>query len=269
MQWWCAARGETWTWTWAAYPGVWLAVALAAWGTWRVQRIGEGDLNSPRPWWRVPSAWGAVALLWGTLDWPVGALGAGYLASVHAAQYLSLAMVVPALALLGVPLGAWERLARRERLVRVIGVVTQPFRAMLLFTLVMVFSHQPWLVDVLMTSPLGSFALDASWLVSGLVFWWSLCVPVPARPTFVPLLRLAYVFGGTVAHVFLGMWMLIADYPIFATYELAPPLAGMTAVSDQQWAGGVFLMIGSPLVLLVMTLIFFRWIGTGEEPEQA
>ena len=25
MQWWCAALGETWTWNWRAYPGVWFA----------------------------------------------------------------------------------------------------------------------------------------------------------------------------------------------------------------------------------------------------
>ena len=29
-----------------------------------------------------------VAILWGATDWPMGALGAGYLASVHMAQYL-------------------------------------------------------------------------------------------------------------------------------------------------------------------------------------
>lgn len=267
LQWWCAARGETWTWQWTPYPGIWLAVALAAWTTWTLRRRGPGDTAAPEPWWRPVSAWGAVVLLWLTLDWPAGALGAGYLASVHAGQYLSLAMVVPALALLGVPTGAWERLTRRQGLVRVLSTLTQPFRAMLLFTLVMVFSHQPWLVDTLMATPLGNFALDASWLGSGLVFWWSLCAPVPARPTFAPLLKLAYVFAGTVAHVFIGMWMLVADYPIFATYELAPPIAGLTARADQQWAGGVFLLVGSPLVLVVMTLIFFRWIGTGEEPE--
>src|SRR5262245_34221718 len=37
---------------------------------------------------------GAV-LLWLTLDWPVGPLGTGYLASVHPLQFISLAMVVP------------------------------------------------------------------------------------------------------------------------------------------------------------------------------
>jgi len=266
IQWWCAARGDAWTWIWTPYPGVWLAVAVAALVTWRLRGFGPGDSTPTEPWWRRVAAWAAVVLLWVTLDWPAGALGAGYLASVHAAQYLSLAMLVPSLALLGVPTGAWERLARRPALVRGLAVAMQPFRAMLAFTIVMVFSHQPWLVDTLMATPAGSFALDASWLASGLVFWWGLCAPVPARPTFAPLLKLSYVFAGTVAHVFIGMWMLIADYPIFATYELAPPIGTMTARADQQWAGGVFLLVGSPLVLVVMTLIFFRWIGTGEEP---
>jgi cytochrome c oxidase assembly factor CtaG len=269
VQWWCAARGDAWTWAWTPYPGIWLAVAMAAVATARWRAAGPGDNSSREEAWRPWAAWSAVVLLWLTLDWPAGALGAGYLASVHAAQYLMLAMVVPPLALLGVPLGAWERLARRASLMRVLHVATDPFRAMLSFTLVMVFSHQPWLVDTLMKTPLGNFALDAAWLASGVVFWWSLCAPLPARPAFAPLLKIVYVFAGTVAHVFIGMWMLIADYPIFATYELAPPFAGLTARADQQWAGGVFLMVGSPLVLVVMSVIFFRWIGIGEEPDGA
>lgn len=266
LQWWCAARGEAWTWAWTPYPGVWLAIGAFAWATSRWRRLGPGDAVARDPWWRPASAWGAVALAWLALDWPVGALGAGYLSLVHAAQYLALAMVVPLLALLGVPLGGWERLARRPRLVRAIAAVTDPFRAMLVFTTVMVATHQPFVVDGLMATPTGSFALDVLWLLSGVVFWWPLASPVPARPRFAPLLRLVYVFAGTLAHVFIGMWLLIADYPVFATYELAPPFPWLTARADQQWAGGVFLMLGTPFVLVVMTVIFFRWIGTGEEP---
>ena len=28
MQWWCAALGEAWEWTWRPYPGVWAFLAL-------------------------------------------------------------------------------------------------------------------------------------------------------------------------------------------------------------------------------------------------
>ena len=35
MQWWCAALGIPWTWSWRAYPGVWLLIALIAMGYWR------------------------------------------------------------------------------------------------------------------------------------------------------------------------------------------------------------------------------------------
>ena len=45
----------------------------------------------------------AVALLWLTLDWPVGPLGTGYLAWVHALQFVSLGMVVPPLLLNALP----------------------------------------------------------------------------------------------------------------------------------------------------------------------
>ena len=34
MQWWCAAQGVPWSWTWRPYPGVWLFIAALAIGWW-------------------------------------------------------------------------------------------------------------------------------------------------------------------------------------------------------------------------------------------
>src|SRR5690606_22366096 len=55
----------------------------------------------------------AVACLWLVLDWPVGALGAGYLASVHMVQFLVIVLAVPPLLLYGVPAQAYRRLPPR------------------------------------------------------------------------------------------------------------------------------------------------------------
>ena len=105
--------------------------------------------------------WVGVALVWAALDWPGGPLGTGYLASVHAAQFLALAMVAPPLLLRGVD-GDRIRalLARRGIAAKVITAVTTPLFAMLAFTIVMLSTHAPGAVDTLMRSQLGAFALD-------------------------------------------------------------------------------------------------------------
>lgn len=255
VRWWCSAVNEPWTGAWRAYPGVWLFTAVVAWAAW--PRHG-------RPAGRATSAAG-LALLWLALDWPLGALGASYLATAHAVQFFLLAMVVPPLLLRGVAptLGATigATLARRPAAARLLRAVTHPVGAMVAFTAVMVATHVPAVVDTLMRSPSGAFALDAAWFASGLAFWWPVICPTPARPRFGPPLRMLYLFFGTLAHLFIAMWLLLAEFPVYATYELAPPTGWVSPLVDQQLAGGVLLLVAGPYVLGVITLIFFRWFA--------
>jgi putative membrane protein len=200
------------------------------------------------------------------LDWPVGPLGTGYLASVHAVQFLGLAMIAPPLLLLGLAPRTVDGLVRRPVLGRVLAGITHPLVAMVGFTVVMVVTHAPRVVDTLMATQLGAFALDAAWLGSGLAFWWPIIGASPARPRFVPPLQMGYLFLGTLAHLFIAMWLLLAKFPVYRTYELAPPISpSLTALADQQLAGGVLLLLGGPYVLAAISVIFFRWQGTGEE----
>ena len=89
LQWWCSARGEEWTWRWRAYPGVWIAIGGVGWWL-RAQHRRAVPSKGDRA-----LGIGAIVLLWLTLDWPIGPVGAGYLASVHTLQFVSLAMLVP------------------------------------------------------------------------------------------------------------------------------------------------------------------------------
>jgi putative membrane protein len=253
LVWWCVARGESWNWLWQPYPGVWLFVALVAALLWR---LSHGV--------KLSAAAGLV-LLWLTLDWPVGALGAGYLSSVHTLQYVMLSMIIPVLLLSGLGHTGASRIAASPRSVAVLRRITAPPFAAAFFTLVMLATHAPFVLDYLMKSQLGSFSLDMLWLTSGVLLAWPLVVPVPERPRFGPPLRILYVFAGTVAHVFVGMWFLTTKFPVYATYELAPRIEGLTAMSDQHLAGAVILLIGTPVVLGAVTYIFFSWQGTGEE----
>ena len=80
VQWWCSAVDLPWTWEWRAYPGVWLFIGLFAFGYWRVTRLASNPPEAERGWRRAAGAGGILAL-WIAFDWPVGALGGGYLRS--------------------------------------------------------------------------------------------------------------------------------------------------------------------------------------------
>lgn len=270
MQWWCAARGSAWTWSWQAYPGVWLLVLAIALAYWRFFGFGRrlparhADTNAdeaagsrgvpPRGWpgWFVTG----LLCLWIALDWPVGALGAGYLASVHMLQFVLIALVAPPLILLGVPAG---RPALRAGPWNLLELATHPLIALVLFNLVIIFTHLPSVVDSLMASQLGSFLIDMVWLAGGVVFWWPIILDRPARPGFGFPMKIGYLILATIVNTGTFLYLTFSELPVYSTYELAPPVYGISARDDQTLAG-LLMKVGTAAVLwTAIGVLFYLW----------
>lgn len=258
MQWWCSAQGVSWEWVWRPYPGVWLFVALLG-GTYLALHRG-GPRRASAVGIRRGAAGVGILLLWAALDWPVGALGAGYLASLHMVQYILISIVVPPLLIVGVPEHRWSAIAARPRVVSALRLLTGPILAVLVFDLTAVVTHVPSVVDTLMASQLGSFGLDMVWLLTALLFWWPVAAPVPARPAFPPPLQALYLFLGTVVHGAIAMGLIFSRYPVYATYELAPPTGWVSALGDQQIAGGLMMVVGNICIWIAIGIVFFRFM---------
>ena len=257
LQWWCSAQGIPWTWEWRPYPGVWLFVLVLAVAYWRLVRRSAPEGG------RTGFAVAGLITLWLALDWPIGALGGGYLSSVHMLQFLMIAIAVPALLLLGVPDASWRRL-EASRVLPALRLATHPLVALGLFQAVVVWTHLPAVVDTLMVSQAGSFALDALWLAGGLAFWWPVLAPVPRRPRFVEPLKMGYLFLATVLNTMPYAFLTFGETPYYGIYELAPPVAGIPARQDQQVAG-LLMKVGGGLILwTAITILWFRWYGREE-----
>lgn len=262
VQWWCVADGEPWSGAWRGYPGVWLFVGLlAATLAWLHRREGGGGPAARRradgrERRRLAASTGAVLLLWLTLDWPVGPLGTGYLASVHALQFLSLACVVPMLLLAGVGGRATDAVARR------------PMVNAVVFALTVAATHVPAVVDALMATQGGAMAIDLAWLASGLLFWWPVVRGSPAPRWSAPPARMLYVFAGTQPHLLIAVWLLVGEFPHYAIYELAPRALPLGALLDQQLAGAVMLVGMLPIVFGTISVLYFRWARSAAVAER-
>jgi len=253
MQWWCSAVGVPWSWTWRPYPGVWLFVlALVLAWVWLVQRS-----QTTRPARRWPFFAAGVLLLWIALDWPVGALGAGYLASLHMVQFILIGMAAPPLLLLGLPFDAAP--SPTPGVVRRMGrLLTHPLITLVLFNVIVIATHMPRLTDRLMPSQAGSFLIDVLWLGAGLLYWWPLLSP-ERRSWFRAPVQIAYLFASMVFMTAPGAMITFSDLPLYATYELAPPIAGVSALEDQRLAG-IFMRLGASIVvILAISIVFLRW----------
>lgn len=281
MQWWCSAQTAAWSWSWRPYPGVWLFVALAALACWTLWRRFDGEASSGRGASLGPAVgdgtggrgrrgWcvAGLLLLWLALDWPVGPLAASYLASVHMGQMVVLALLVPPLLLAGVPPAAFRALGRRPLLHRAVRAVTHPVVALLVFNGVVVGTHVPAVLDTLSASQVGMMGMDLAWLGAGLVFWWPVLAPVPRRRWFSEVFQVGYLFLNTVPVTLPYSFLVFAELPVYATYELAPPLPGVSTMADQQVAGLVMKLGGGLVLWTAITILFFRWYRAEQAEEE-
>ena len=273
MTWWCAARDVAWTWTWQAYPGVWLFVlGLGAGFFLLLRRLAPRHAPKGQP--PLPARQGAwftlgLAVLWLATDWPVGALGAGYLLTVHTAQWILYTLVVPPFLLLGVP--AWLPLAAPEesRLGRALRLLARPVVALVITDAILLSSHLPPVVDGFRRTQFGSFAVDVAWLIGGLVMWWPILAPNPAISRVSYPWKIGYLFLSTLVPIVPAAFLTYADFPVYSLYELAPRVNAIPAITDQQAAGLIMKAVADPIIWLAMAIVFFRWQRVEEAADRA
>ncbi len=110
-----------------------------------------------------------------------------------------------------------------------------------------------------MATQAGAFALDMAWVFGGVIFWWPLLAPIPARPMFHPLLKIGYLaLNGILIRPPFAM-MLFSEYPIYSTYELAPPFPGTSPLHDQQLAGAIMKVVTAWIMGVAAVMIFLNW----------
>ena len=266
MQWWCAALGIPWEWSWRPYPGVWLFIAVlgaAFMVAWRRSPRGDRTAAERRRTALYPVG---LVVLWAALDWPVGALGAGYLASAHMVQFLLIAMVVPPLLILGLTGMTGEGTGGPGPVL--LRVVTHPLFALAAFTALISVTHWPPLVDQLMSSQLGNFTLDLVWILTGLLFWWPVVGSTPHRSWLSAPVKIGYLIAGTIVNTGVFAYLTFSDLPLYAIYELAPPVVGISTRDDQLLAGLLMKVGGAVVLWTAITVLFFRWYVQHEKEEE-
>jgi len=277
ISWWCSGTlGQPWTWQYRPLVGVWLlagvlggAYALAV----RRHHAAAGEAAPATRHYAVRFA-AALALLVLSSEWPLGPLGAGYLASIAALRTLLLTFGVAPLLLVGTPPWMLRSILRvrpgddrPNPVLRIAQVLTFPWVAFLLFNVLLVVTQLPPVVDALKVTQVGSFAMDLTWLVASVLVWVPLVRPIPELGGLGDPMRLLYLFGLSVLPTVPASFLTFSRFPLYRLYELAPRVfSSLDPVVDQQIAG-LGLKIGGGIILwTVMGVLFFRWAAR-EQPD--
>jgi putative membrane protein len=254
LLWWCVALETPWSWEWAPYPGVWIATAIPI-----IAYVVAVRKRPPIDRRRMLFFMLGMLAFWLASDWPLGVLGAGYLASAHMAQFLLYTLVCAPLLLMGTP----EWLASRmptvvRRSARWLG--HSPLICAVLYNAILLITHSPGTVEVLRRSQVGSFAMDVVWVLAGLILWLPVLSPLPDGRLKAAWGQMLYLFGATaLVAVIPASLLTFSTTPVYAIYELAPRIGGLTAREDQQIAGILMKLATIPVVWGTIGVLWFRW----------
>lgn len=259
MSWWCISLKEPWSWSPKVYVGIWISVVvlLVPYLVAMVRRSGP----NPDAGRKVAFYVAGVLVYWGATDWPLGTLGAGYLASAHMFQFVLYTMCAAPLLMLGTPEWMARRVLERLKLYRVARVMSRPLIAGVTFNLILLATHAPMTVDSFRSSQVGSFALDVAWLLGGLLLWTPIISPLPELRGRNYFTKMVYLFlAAQVIPMIPGGFLTFANFPLYSTYELAPRVIDAFDSGDDQSMAGVLMKLGGlPIVWSTMLGLMIKW----------
>jgi len=268
VAWWCSGTpGLVWTWRYTPFLGVWVVVAGLLTAYVRAHRRAGRELDRV-----LLRRWVAgVATIALVSEWPIGALGAGYLATLGIVRYIGFTFIPAPLLLSAVPTWLLDRwLPRSSRRGQVVTWLTRWPVALLLFNIVLFGTHLPGTIDTLKVTQLGSFAIDAAHLGAALAWWWPAVRREPERGMLKEPVRAFYLFASSMLMFVPASFLTFSPLPLYGLYELAPPLwLGFDPLRDQQAAGVMMNVVGGLVLWTVIGIGFMRWAKAEERRDAA
>jgi len=204
---------------------------------------------------------------------------------VHMVQHVLLLTVAAPLIAMGAPwMSIWRPLPlgfrrgaagavardRWARPLRAVGrTLGRPRGAWLAFNINLVVWHIPVLYDLTLRH-LAIHALEhTTFLLLGVLLWCQVIESPPLRARLRPDLRVYYMVAtGTVSWI-LSLVLAFAPSPLYPVYaHIADRPGGISALADQQIAGGVMLGPGSVSITLFVFIGLYRWLGSDGESSE-
>jgi cytochrome c oxidase assembly factor CtaG len=259
--------------SWPFEPWVALALVATGWIYWR----GWRDLRRRDPvrWHggRLAAFAGGLAALFLALASPIEPFAALSL-QVHMLQHLLLMMAAPPLLWLGWPLlpllrglpppirAVWVApLFRWQALRTVLGWLTHPWPALVLFTAATWLWHAPAVYEAALRDTTWHRWQHLTFLGTGMLFWYPVVRPYPLRPRWSVWLLIPFLIAADVQNTALSALLTFSDHVLYPYYAELPPLSAATALDDQAAAGVLMWVPGSlaflgPLFAIVLRLLF-------------
>jgi len=199
---------------------------------------------------------------------PLDELGDSYLFSAHMVQHLVLTMIGPPLLVIGTPGWFIKPLVRNKIAFRVAKALTYPAVAFVLYNVDFWLWHAPPLYNATLENQNIHILEHLTFIIFGILNWW----PMFSQSKDLPRLSIGgqvlYLFLSGMPSVLLGAGLTFSP-PLYAPYIAAPRVWGISAATDQQLGGLIMWVPVSISYIVVMSVLFIRWMQQQEAKQMA
>lgn len=249
--------------SWSAHPDVWLVVGLLVVGYWiALARLGPNlapDPERPASKFQIACFGLGVLAMWVASDWPIHDIAEGHNYSMHMVQHLTFSLVAVPLLLLGTPAWLARWILGPQWLLHTVQALTRFFPAILVFNLVLVFTHWPALVRVSLGNGLVHLGVHVLIVSTSVLVWLPVLSPLPEVPRLAAPVRAIYLFLQSVVPTVPASFLTFGAMPLYREYEAFSPLWGLSVLEDQRIAGLIMKIGAGTLLWAIIAVIFFRW----------
>jgi len=209
-----------------------------------------------------------VLIMFLALVSPLDELGDSYLFSAHMLQHLCLTILGPPLLLIGTPEWMVKPVLSNKVVFHVAKVLTYPVVAFVLFNVDFFLWHAPLLYNATLENQSIHIFEHITFIFFSLCYWWPIFSPSKDLPPLSFGGQILYLFLSGMPSVLLGAGLTFSS-PLYAPYIAAPRIWGISAATDQQLGGLIMWVPVSIFYIVIMSVLFIRWMLQQEAKQQA
>ena len=258
---------------WSVDPGALLSIGLAEGLYLRALTVLRGrGVRVPlgqKVCWHLGIALWVVGLLG-----PLSALAQDALL-FHMAEHLLVADLGAPLLLVGMrnpvlmfllPRPVLVAVARRARLRAFFRALRRPLVAIPVYALVLYLWHFDFMFEAAVELPVVHALQHGSFVAIGILVWWAAVEPKRRRLRG-ELWKIPHILAARMLGMFLGMGFVLIRVPVYTgAYGTGERRAGLSALQDQQLAGGLMVSVDILIMVFALCFFFYRAAQEGDEP---
>ncbi len=217
--------------------------------------------------WRASSFVFGLLFIWIATASPLAALDHDML-TAHMVQHLLLMTLAPPLILLGMPRKAIDRPLRSEPMQQFASVVTHPALCWFAAAVTLIVWHIPSVFMLGLRSPMWHRIEQASFLATGLLFWWPVVRSSASTSKWPESYILLYLFLATLPCDILSGFLVFCDRVVYPVFLSSPRSFGISALEDQQCAGALMWTCVTLVYLIAGSVFTARLLSPHRSPRQ-